>query len=207
MGQICNISFWPLFTIKLGEKRQKWQNLRRQTSLYIYIYIYTSHSLILSLSLSLALALSLSLSILLSLLLSLSLSLSLSFFCLSLSLYLSISLSLWLTLWLMLSLSLSLCSLSLYVFRSPLDFKGTSCHEGKREDTIGTEIVANRPILYSDVNFAGIDSRISFVRYSNWWAVSEFHLAVCNSNISYFGVEPRLQLKSKLDCPRIFCEL
>ena len=32
MGQICNISFWPLFTIKLGEKRQKWQNLRRQTS-------------------------------------------------------------------------------------------------------------------------------------------------------------------------------
>ena len=40
MGQICNISFWPHFTIKLGKKRQKWQNLRRQTSPQPYIYIY-----------------------------------------------------------------------------------------------------------------------------------------------------------------------
>ena len=43
MGQICNISFWPLFTIKLGKNAKKWQNLQRQTSPQTYkgcVYTY-----------------------------------------------------------------------------------------------------------------------------------------------------------------------
>ena len=39
MGQICNISWLATFCYKTGEKRQKWQNLRRQTSPQPYKYI------------------------------------------------------------------------------------------------------------------------------------------------------------------------
>ena len=40
MGQICNISFSPFLTIKLGKKRPKWQNLRRHIYIYIHTHIY-----------------------------------------------------------------------------------------------------------------------------------------------------------------------
>ena len=42
MGQICNISIWPLFTIKLGKKPPKMAKFaaaNEPTAIYIYIYM------------------------------------------------------------------------------------------------------------------------------------------------------------------------
>ena len=48
MGQICNICFWPLFTIQLGKNAKNGKicsGKRAHRDKYIYIYIYLSLSL------------------------------------------------------------------------------------------------------------------------------------------------------------------